>query len=97
MLFCASSEGSGESAHLHGLPYPSSLYQISYAASNGDFVLCTQAAKTLMSLNIYTGSPEPRHNTETSCAGDIGLLDQQLRGKAINCNVTDCMYMGNSF
>ena len=34
LLFCASSKGSGESAHLHRLTLASSLYKISRAASN---------------------------------------------------------------
>ena len=30
------------------------------------------SAKTLTSLQIYTGSPEPRHSAEISCAGSNG-------------------------
>ena len=32
------------------------------------------AAKALASLHICTGSPEPRHNNEISCAGSNGDL-----------------------
>ena len=77
MLFFASSEGSCESAHLHRLtlafvtvPKSHVLLQIAI------FVLFTPAAKTLVSLRLYTGSLEPRHNTDNSCAGSNGDLMQ---------------------
>ena len=75
MLFFASSEGSDESVHLHRLtlafvtvPKSHVLLQIAI------FVLFTPVARTLVSLRIYTGSLEPRHSSDISCAGSNGDL-----------------------
>ena len=75
MLFLASSESSDESAHLHRLtlafvtvPKSHVLLQIAI------FVLFTPAARTLVSLLIYTGSLEPRHSTDIPCSGSNGDL-----------------------
>ena len=64
MLFCASSEGSGESARLHRLnvAFPSPLYQ--------NLVCCLKwRVCAIHPSSEDTGSPEPRHSTDISCAG----------------------------
>ena len=47
------------------------------------------AAKALASLHIYTGSPEPRHSTEISCAGsnsDLMLSSASSEGSGESVN-----------
>ena len=61
----SSSVNSGESAHLH---------RYSYWTMQQVPIFHMLAAKALASLHICTGSPEPRHSNETSCAGSNGDL-----------------------
>ena len=70
MPFCASSKGSGESAHLHR---PSSLYKISCAALNGD--LCAIHASSEYSgesAHLHRQSLDNVINIKISCAGNKG-------------------------
>ena len=56
MPFCASSEGSGESAHLHRLTLAFVTVQnILYCLKMAICVLFTPAANTLVSLHICAG------------------------------------------
>ena len=73
MPFCASSEGSGESAHLHRLTLPSSLYKISCAALNGD--VCAIHASSEYSgesAHLRRQSLDNVINIKISCAGSKG-------------------------
>ena len=48
---------------------------------------CNQlSAKTLASLQIYTGSPEPRQSTEISCAGSNGSGSALAAGSILSAN-----------
>ena len=75
ILVCESSEGSGESAHLHSLTLAFVTVPKYHELPQTEIcVLFTPAAKALASLHICTGSPEPRHSNEKSCAGSNGNL-----------------------
>ena len=73
MPFCASSEGSGESAHLHRLTLAIVTVKISCAALNGD--LCAIHASSDYSgesAHLRRQSLDNVINIKISCAGSKG-------------------------
>ena len=73
MPFCASSEGSGESAHLHRLTLAFVTVKISCAALNGD--LCAiHASSEYSGESVYLRrqSLDNVININISCSGSIG-------------------------